>query len=246
MIKTYHRPASVEAALELLARPGVHSAVLAGGTHLNAHADGVDEVVDLQAVGLEGIRMAGGRLTVRSMTRLQALVDAELAPDLIRHTAHSEGPNTFRNQATVGGVVAGADAESELLAALLVFEADVRVQNQTTTRIIALPDFLADVVGALDGGIITEITLATGGKTAGERVTRTPADKPIVAVVGRKTGDGRILFAACGVAPSPILIDPDQLDSLDPPADFRGSSEYRREMVGVLARRAAGHLGVEI
>lgn len=241
-IKSYHRPANVAAALELLARPGLNSVVLAGGTHLVPAAEDVDEVVDLQAVGLEGVQMAGGRLAVGAMTRLQTLIDAELAPELVRHTAHSEGPNTFRNQATLGGVVAGADAESELLAALLVFEADVRVQNTAGARIVALPEFLADVGGALAGGIITEITLATGGESAGERVARTPADKPIVAVVGRKTADGRVLFAACGVAGSPILINPNQLDSLAPPADFRGSAEYRREMAGVLVGRVLGHI----
>lgn len=245
LIKNYHRPHNLDDALALLNRPGVASAVLAGGTHLNAHAEGVDEVIDLQAAGLEGIKMAGDRLAIGAMTRLQALVDAELAPDLVRRTAHREGPNTFRNQATIGGVVAGADAESELLAALLVFEADVRVQTLAGSKSVTLSHFLGDVAGALAGGIITEITLATDGVAAGERVARTPADKPIVAVVGRKTADGRTLFAACGVAPSPILIDPDQLDSLAPPADFRGSSAYRREMARALGRRVSGHLQID-
>jgi len=242
-IKSYHRPETVEAALDLLVRPGIATAVLAGGTELNAHKlEGVDEVVDLQAVGLDDIQRAGDRLLVGAMTRLQAIVEAEEVPTLVRETAHREGPNTFCNQGALGGVVVDADPESELLAALLVFEADVRVQTMAGTNTLPLGDFLADVAGAVEGGIVTEISLATDGQTASERVARTPADKPIVAAVGRKTADGRVLLALCGVADTPILIEPDQLASLDPPADFRGSSEYRQEMATVLTERVIVHL----
>ena len=242
-IKSYHRPETVEAALDLLARPGIATAVLAGGTQLNARKlEGVDEVVDLQAVGLDGIHRAGDRLLLGAMTRPQAIVEAEEVPALVRETAHREGPNTFRNQGALGGVIVDADPESELLAALLVCEAGVTVQTLAGTSTMPLSDFLADVTGSVEGGIITEISLATDGETASERVARTPADKPIVAAVGRKTADGRVLLALCGVADTPILVEPDQPASLDPPADFRGSSEYRREMAVVLSERVVAHL----
>ncbi|MCP4168479.1 MAG: hypothetical protein GY759_21655 [Chloroflexi bacterium] len=243
LIKSYHRPQSVGAAVELLARPGVTMAVIAGGTYVNAYKpEEVDEVVDLQATGLDYARHDGERLTMGAMTRLQSIVDWEDTPELLRDTARREGANTFRNQATLGGVVVGADPESELLAALLVFEADVRVQNSGGARTVALSDFLADIAGSLAGGIITEISVATGGTTAADRVARTPADKPIVAAVARKKGGGQILLALCGVANSPILIDPDQVASLNPPADFRGSSEYRREMAERLSGRVLNRL----
>ncbi len=240
-LQTYHRPETLEAALDLLARPGVTSAVLAGGTELNArNLEGVDEVVDLQAIGLDDIQRAGERLVVGAMTRLQAIVESDDAPPLLRETAHREGPNTFRNQGALGGVIVDADPESELLAALLVFEAEVRVQTTGGASTQPLADFLADI--DLAGGIITEISLATDGQTASERVGRTPADKPIVAAVGRKTADGRVLLALCGVADTPILANPDQIASLDPPADFRGSSEYRREMASLLSERVIEEL----
>ncbi len=117
-IKTYHRPQDMDEAIGLLTQPGVTTAVLAGGTELNVDkAEAVDAVVDLQALGLEGIEQKGDRLIIRAMTRLQALVESGNTPDLIRETAHREGPNTFRNQGTIGGVIADADSESELLAA---------------------------------------------------------------------------------------------------------------------------------
>lgn len=242
-IKTYHRPQDLETAIGLLTQPGVTTAVLAGGIELNVYkADTVDEVVDLQALGLEGIESQGDKLVVGAMTRLQALVDADSAPDLIRETAHREGPNTFRNQGTIGGVIAGADPESELLAALLVSETEVTIQTQSGARTMALSEVLADVAGSLADGILTTVSLATNGQTASERVGRTPADSPIVAVVGRKTEGGQILLALCGVADSPILVNPNQIDSLDPPADFRGSGAYRKQMAMVLSERVVEEL----
>ena len=199
-------------------------------------------MVDLQALGLDEVRAEGGRLTLGAMVRLQTIVDDDRVPTLVREMAQREGPNTFRNQATVGGVVVGADPESELLAALLVFEAEVTVRTLADVRTLPLVDFLADVRGALAGGILTVVSLATDGVTASERVARTPADKPIVAAVARKDSTGRVHLALCGVAATPVLVQPDAVASLNPPADFRGSSEYRREMAVLLVRRVVERL----
>jgi CO/xanthine dehydrogenase FAD-binding subunit len=202
----------------------------------------VDEVIDLQALALTGAAREGDQLTLGAMTTIQTVVDAAAAPALLREMAHREGPNTFRNQGTVGGAIVCADPESEFLAALLALEAEITIVTLAGDRILPLADFLAAAPAAIEGGILTWVALATSGETASERVARTPADKPIVAAVGRKTPDGRVLLALCGVAATPILIAPDQLASLIPPADFRGSSEYRREMATLLAGRVLNRL----
>ncbi|RME81713.1 MAG: hypothetical protein D6775_12910 [Caldilineae bacterium] len=239
ILQAYHRPRDLDTALRLLARSDVRTAVLAGGIHLNPHRpEDVIEVVDLQDLELEGVRRADDRIAVGAMTRLQALVEDETLPELIRICAHRSGPNTFRNQGTIGGVVVGADPESELLAALLVHEAEVTVRRQADSQRLPLAAFLEDIAAAVRGGLVTEITFASTGAGAVERVARTPADKPIVAAVARRRPDGTTLLALCGVAPTPILLDSDQIAELRPPADFRGSSEYRREMARVLSRRA--------
>ena len=59
MIKAYYRPETLGQALELISRSGIKTAVLAGQSITDAHInDSIDEVVDLQAVGLIGIRAA--------------------------------------------------------------------------------------------------------------------------------------------------------------------------------------------
>jgi len=244
-LKAYHRPPSVAEALHLLARPDTNTAIVGGGTYIVAHMpELVDEVVDLQDIaGLRQVIFTGSRLTLGSMVRLQTLVDDDHSPDLLRETARREGPNTVRHTATVGGTIIGADKESELLAALLVYEAVVQVQSGSGVSNVPLDTFLRDVPAALSGGIILSVNLTATGQTASDRVARTPADKPIVAAVARLGDDSQIRLALCGVADTPVLVDSDNVKAaINPPGDFRGSSEYRRQMAATLAKRVISQL----
>ncbi len=244
-IKAYHRPTTVSEALHLLARPDVNTAVVAGGTQVvPCMNEMVDEVIDLQKVGLTDINYTGKGLTLGTMVCLQTIVDDHRAPSLLRDSARREGPNTVRNASTIGGVIVSPHKDSELLAALLVLETKVKVQTIGDTKNIPLADFLLDIPTALSGGLVTSISLATMGKTASARVARTPADRPIVAAVARLTDDGQVRLALCGVDKTPVLVNPDNVKAaVNPPNDFRGSREYRRQMAATLARRAVKELG---
>lgn len=238
ILKAYHRPTSVSDALHLLARHDVRTMVIAGGTEaIPQLADRADEVVDLQALGLDAIAGDASTLMLGAMAQLQAVVDAEEAPLPLRKAAQREAPNTFRHVATIGGLVAGGDWESELLAALLAYDAQVTVQTLGGAKHIALSDFLAQRSRHLSGAIITQVSVTTDGQAAAERTARTPADKPIVAAVARRTAQGDLRLALAGVAASPILVTPEKLEYLTPPGDFRGSSDYRKHLATVLARR---------
>ncbi len=244
-LKAYHRPSNVEDALKLLARPNVNTAVLGGGTFIIAHLpEMVTEVVDLQTVaGLDKIDHTGVEMTIGAMVRLQTIVDDAQAPALLREAARREGPNTLRHASTIGGVIAGPDKESELLAALLVFEADVKIQTGSEQKNVSLELFMRDIQTALAGGIIVAVEIQTAGKTASDRVARTPADKPIVAAVARKDPGGNLRLALCGVDSVPVLVAPDNVKAaVKPPEDFRGSREYRRQMAATLAKRVINQL----
>jgi CO/xanthine dehydrogenase FAD-binding subunit len=241
-LQAYHRPETVAQALKLLHRKGVHTTVLGGGTRLVPALSGqVDEVVDLQAIGLDQIVEANDRLTLGAMVRLQSIVENDGLPKLLRTTARRAGPNTFRNQETVGGTIVAVDSESEFLAALLVYEAEITVQTLDGNRTLPLAEFLDDVEAALGRGLLTAVSLTTGGETAHARVARTPQDTPIVAAVARRTAADSHL-ALCGVGSTPLLLSAEELDTLQPPADFRGSSEYRKEMARVLTARVLARL----
>jgi CO/xanthine dehydrogenase FAD-binding subunit len=233
-VKTYYRPKNVTEALQLLQRPS--TTLLAGGTQLIAHLDEPIDVIDLQAVGLNQIEVTNDTITLGAMVRLQAVVAHGEVPELVRQMGLREGPNTFRHMGTVGGVVATADPESELYAALLIHEGVVTVQTSAGEAHVPLAEFeLGEKV------LITAVTLERHGQTAGDRVARTLADRPIVAVVGRRVGED-VMLAVCGVAERPVLINAHEIDQLTPPADFRGSSDYRREMTAVLSQRVLAEL----
>ncbi|MGD0377030.1 MAG: FAD binding domain-containing protein [Streptosporangiaceae bacterium] len=255
IISGYHRPATLEAALTCLARPA--TVPLGGGTKLNGTAaTGPIEVVDLQALGLDRIDRLDGRMAVIGATvTLSQLADSPVVPHVIREAARREQPSTLRAQATVGGCVASRDAESELLAALLAHGAVVRIVAPDRVSELTLQQLLGTLPPPA-GGIITAVTVSTAGRSSAARTGRTRADRPIVAAVARITADGRRCVALTGVAAAPVLIggrdqtDTGKMDTgwmdtggmetsrLDPPADFRGSAEYRRALAAVLTARA--------
>ena len=45
-----------------------------------------------------------------------------------------------------------------------------------------------------------------------------------------------------GVASTPILVKPAEVGVLHPPGDFRGSSDYRRHLAGILTQRVVDQL----
>ncbi|MDT8306173.1 MAG: FAD binding domain-containing protein [Anaerolineae bacterium] len=241
-IQAYHRPQTIAEALQLLTRDGVRTALVAGGTSLvpTLGEKEIDEIVDLQALGLDGIEDHGGRLHLGALLPLQTLVDDDRVPVLIREGAFRAGPNTFRHQATLGGTIAGRHWECELLAALLVHDAALTIETTAGAQTLSLADFLGQE--DTPAGIIAGITIATGGRTGHARVARTPLDTAIVAAHARRDANGTVRLALTGVGTTPSLIDPGELDALDPPGDFRGSSDYRKEMAAILARRALAQL----
>ncbi len=237
----YHRPESVEEALQLLARDGVQVVAVAGGTHAVAElsARGVEEVVDLQALNLGAIETGKIDVTIGAMATLQALTEHERLPAIVREAAYREGPNTLRHAATIGGTIARGESTSELLAALLIHEAQVDVAGSDGMQRLPLADLLRALPAVLAGGLIIAVRIGlAGGACAMARVACTPTDAPIVAAAARRAPDGRTLLALCGVAATPVLVDPASVDdTIDPPGDFRGSPAYRREMAHVLTNR---------
>ncbi|MAT99755.1 MAG: hypothetical protein CL608_21655 [Anaerolineaceae bacterium] len=263
---SYHRPETLEEALELLTKPG--SAPLAGGTKLLASETGLPgtAVIDLQALGLGQAKLiaSGGTQTLAlgatlTLTKLSQFLKAELAENeadsLLQGAIKKAGPNTYRNAATLGGTTASRLADSELLAALLVLEATVTLQSLSNENTISLADYLTDA--ERPSGLITTITVPVlAGSGTSHRVARTPADYPIVSITGWRLPDGSVRLAATGLGERPFrLSSAEQTAQVGVeeatvaasaanthPGDFRGSASYRAEMAAVLTRRTLNQL----
>jgi len=237
-VLAYHRPGTLAEAGALLATTG--RVAVAGGTLAVpaglAISDSGVEVVDLQALGLDMIMADAGRLGIGAMVRLTDLLGDPRVPTLIRELAKRELPQALRNQATIGGTVGAGSVESVLLAGLLAHGATVEIHGNGS---VPLAEALAS---GFAGRLITSVTVDSSGVGAIAATGRTPADDPIVAAVAAVTGDVTRL-ALTGVAASPVLADPaDPTAGLQPPGDFRGTSEYRLHLVEVLSARVLAEL----
>jgi CO/xanthine dehydrogenase FAD-binding subunit len=234
-IETYHRPTSVADAVGLLAAPD--RLALGGGTTVR-HDGGArpTEIVDLQALGLDHIALDGEVVRIEAMVTLQDIAGSDIVPDLIRSAARSELPSTLRTLATVGGTIGAAWADSLLLTVLLAHDTTVDFADGRSEPLSAVVSN-----GVAAGELILAVDAQTSGKTAVARTGRTPSDDPVVAAAARTTDDG-IRLALCGVGRTPELVDIGDLDRLEPPGDFRGSSEYRRHLAAVLSARVIEEL----
>ncbi|MGA2530155.1 MAG: FAD binding domain-containing protein [Acidimicrobiales bacterium] len=234
-VTAYQRPTSLEEALAALDQNS--SVLVGGGTRLGAERGTKPVVVvDLQAAGLGGVRPSeDNSIVIGSTATLEDIAMSPLLPDAVREAARRELPSSLRTLSTLGGCVASGDFESELLATLLVHKATVRLEARSGPCVIALADLLVEP-GQLVERIIASVKLELGGQVAFARVARMPADRAIVAAVARRDPQGNVAVAFSGVASAPVLAE--EPEKLDPPGDFRGSSEYRKAMARILGARA--------
>jgi CO/xanthine dehydrogenase FAD-binding subunit len=261
--RAYHRPKSLAEALQLLAQPD--SVALAGGTKLLASEDGlpVDHVIDLQALGLNQVEAERDELIVGATCTLTEFA-AALARDypdeplslLLQQVVKREGPNTYRNAATLGGTIASRLPDSELLAVLLVVDARLKFAWSAEAHEESFSAYLE--AGDAHHGLVVSLQIPwSRGRGAVERVARTPADYPIVSVAAWYPEGEQIRLAATGISSLPIrLFSAEEFlktefnedviiaaaraakESARHPGDFRGDAAYRAQMAEVLTRRA--------
>lgn len=247
MITEYFRPLGLEEALVLASRP---DAVIVGGGTLATTERGSSPsaAVDLQALDLAGISVGDGSISIGSisigsMTTLQAIVESEAVPPVLRDLARRDAPSSIRNAATLGGAIVSADGESELVAGLLAFGPTVTVASTDSFDEFPLASILEDP-SLVSGQILTAVSIPTDGTAAADRTGRTPMDRPIVAAIAHRGVDGLVRLAMSGVAARPVVVDPSRLDDLDPPPDFRGSAEYRKYLAAVLSERVLSAVAI--
>lgn len=212
MITIYHRPKTLDEALELLTHPDILP--LGGGTLLShastsptapLSAKGNIEVVDLQALGLDSLTNSGFNLELGATLTLQALLESEHCPEALRKAIKLEAPLNIRNAATVAGTLVACDGRSTFASLLLAMDAKILVSSrQKAEETINIGDFLP-LREQVSGKLITKITIPLNVKTAFEYVSKTPSDKPLVCAAIARWNSGRTRLALGGFGRSPML-----------------------------------------
>ena len=247
MIIEYQRPQTISEALELLGRSEPRSYALGGGTFLNRASNDKYAVVDLQALGLGGIKITGNQAEAGATVKLQELLKFNGLPQALSQAIHLEATYNLRHMATIAGTLVTAGGRSAFATILLALDASLEIQEQRVeSRKVKLGDWLPLRRQYPPGRLITHITFPVNVKAAFETIARTPADQPIVcaALAQWKSGRTRLALGGWGDAPTLAMDGPEAGDVesaaksiYSQAGDQWASAEYRQEMAGVLSSR---------
>ncbi len=249
MIVEYHRPETLQAALELLARSDPRTFPLGGGSALNKPSPEPIAVVDLQALGLDSIQPSGQRLVLGATVTLQGMLDAPAVAAELKPVIRYEATHNLRQVATLAGTLVASDGRSPLATSFLALDASLTLLPGEEP--LALGDLLPMRTQLLPGRLISQVTLPVNARLAFHAVARTPADLPQVCVAAARWPSGRTRLAVGGYGSAPLLAfdGPDDsgaetaaAQAYSQAADQWASAEYRSEAAEVLARRSLAQL----
>lgn len=250
---TYHDPATLEQAVELLARLD-NAKPLAGGQSLmpmlNMRFVLPDHVIDLNGVAeLAGVRIDGGRLEIGAMTRQRDVeFSAEIAqacPILIE-ALHHVGHRQTRNRGTIGGSLCHLDPAAELPTLACALDAVIDIIGPDGKRAIPFAEFpmgyMTPSIGLNE--IVTRVTFPLWPREAGhsfQEFARRHGDFAIVSAAAMLLIDssGRISRAALalgGVAATPLRMSDVEAALIGQPANadtFRAAAEICRKVEAV-------------
>lgn len=246
MITTYHRPQSLDEALSLLNRP--NTIPLGGGTLLSRTTADPVAVVDLQALGLDSLRVQGNELAAGATCTLQFLFQSKECPSPLKAALKLEAPLNVRNTATIAGTLVAGDGRSTFVTMLLAMDAKVSVAlNKEEVFVVGVGEYIL----TRPKGLITQISIPLNIKSAFEFVSKTPADKPIICAAVAQWNSGRTRLTLGGYGRTPLLaMDGTEADGLQDAAmnayheaeDEWASADYRMDVASKLAMRCLNSL----
>jgi aerobic carbon-monoxide dehydrogenase medium subunit len=255
----YHRPASLEDALNLLAG-AEEPKVLAGGQTLlptmKQHLAAPSDLVDIRRIpGMVGVTVEGGSLVIGAAT---THADVARNADVLKHIpslaclAAGIGDPAVRHMGTIGGSIANNDPAADYPSAVLALGATVI----TSKREIAADDFFAGMFTTVleEGEVITAVRFPVPKRGAYSKFPNPASRYAMTGVYVAETGSG-IRVAVTGAGESGVFrhaglesalaanFAPEAVDGVSVSADgllsdIHGDAAYRANLVKVMAKRA--------
>lgn len=221
----YHRPTTLDEAVETLASVGETGKVLAGGQSLvplmSMRLAAPADLVDINRVaGLDAVEVADGQVQVGATVRhrdLELHEPAHTVVPLLRqglvHVAHP----TIRNRGTTVGSLVHADPAAEMPAVLMLLDGSVELRSVRGARSVPAAEFF---VGPMESAAAAdELAVAAtfrrpprGSGSAFRELARRHGDYAMcgVGAVVTTDPDGAVTRARVGlvsVGPVPVLLD---------------------------------------
>lgn len=244
MIVEYHRPETIDEAVNLIARVNPITVPLGGGTSLSKPGSEQLAVVDLQSLELNKVEQKGRTISIGSTATLQQLLVMKDLYPALKQTIRLEATYNTRQVATIAGVLVMSDGRSPFATGMLALAAKLILLPGDED--VFLGDFLPVRRKNLKGKLIASIIIPAAVKLAYHYVARTPADLPIICVGVAKWPSGRTRVALGGFGSSPILA----MDGPKPLGaamaarnaflhadDPWATGEYRGEVAAILVNR---------
>lgn len=185
----YHRPATIEDAVGLLAKLGEEASILAGGHSLiplmKTRLASPEHLIDLSGIdNLKGITVSDGEITIGAMTtQFQLITSDELARHIpiIAETSKLIADPQIRYKGTFGGNVANGDPGNDMPALMMCLGATYCLSGPGGSRDVAARDFYqgAYYTSLEHGEILTAVRIpmpAEGHGYAYEKLKRKVGD----------------------------------------------------------------------
>ncbi len=167
-VERYERPATLDAALDLVNTHRSDARILAGGTDLllemQRKVRSVDVLVDLSAIdGLGDIILDSGTVSLGPLVTHKNVVASDLIRSVglpLAQASHEVGSAQLRNRATVVGNIVTASPANDTISALLALDASLTLASVDGQRTVALSDFYEGVrrTAMTDNEIVTGIS----------------------------------------------------------------------------------------
>lgn len=214
-ITDFALPTRLDEALALLRELGPAGLPIAGATSLVfIPADESKTAVDLNRIGLDGIRRENGTFRIGATTRVAALQKHAEPGWVLDRVAVNLASQQLRNESTIGGNICRVFPWADFPAALLVLDAVMSLQGPSARELSADEFFSAQPARLFgDGTLLTQVSVPALGPGSGfgyrkVRQTATAFSLITVAVFLRLEGDvvGSARVALGGGVPFPARV----------------------------------------
>ncbi len=262
---TYHRAASVDEAAALFAK-GKEAKFLAGGHTLlpvmKQRLAAPSDVIDIARIkDLIGIEVSGDTVTIKAATPHYDVAMSEAvrkAIPALAHLASVIGDPAVRHRGTIGGSLANNDPAADYPSAVLALGATIK----TNKRSIAADDYFKGLFATAlgDGELITSVSFPVPAKAGYAKFPHPASRFALTGVFVAKTKSGDVRAAATGASQNGVMrvgaieaalkanwsaaaLDGVKISADGLMSDLHGSSDYRANLIRVMAQRAVTAAG---
>ena len=202
----YHRPGSLEEALQLLAEHGDEAKVLAGGQSLipvmKLRLAAPAHLIDISRLGMDSIAEADGHLAIGALALHRDLERSDLLKaryPVMAAAAPQISDPIVRNLGTIGGSLCHADPAGDWGSVMLALQASVVLRSGRGERELPISEFLEDTfTTALEPDeILTEVRVPQPAGSSGGTYLK----------MERKVGDFATVAAALHISLSDGTIE---------------------------------------